>query len=99
MSGSAEVSAIDCDVHPAVRHHPPAESQFENTAGGLRAFGANPSYNSITTYSSSTLTGNVSATYGPSTGRAPGSTVTGKLRARPLRGSIQDLPARTSYSR
>src|SRR5467141_4042570 len=66
--------------------------------GGLRRFAPNPPYISTTTYSSSTLTGNVSATYGPSTSRAPGSTVTGKLRTRTLRGSHHDFPVRMSYS-
>src|SRR5580704_8773199 len=51
-----------------------------------------------TRYSSSTLTGNVSATYGPSTSCAPVSTFTSKRRTWTRRGSHQDLPVRMSYS-
>src|SRR5579859_4695779 len=51
-----------------------------------------------TRYSPSTLTGNVSATYGPSTSFAPLSTLTSKRRTWTRRGSHQDLPVRMSYS-
>src|SRR5436189_641530 len=46
-----------------------SEAAFRHNAGGSH-------FVSTTTYASSTATGNVSATYGPSTSLAPGSTVT-----------------------
>src|SRR5262249_32461988 len=75
------------------------EGHGGKSAGDVSVVGWVPTpHISTTTYSSSTVTGNVSATYGPSTRRAPGSTVTGKLRTRTVRGSTHDLPVRMSYS-
>src|SRR6187551_2679162 len=53
---------------------------------------------STTTYFPSTLTGNVSALYGPSTSLAPGSTDTAYLRVRRRCGSHHDCPVRMSNS-